>query len=163
MHSPNCTCYECTDGDPHIAYIKSQFGKNANFDDYELKARGQRLTNHVIGFNDPVSVQDPLQVGTYKTQPTGTPIQTADIKSIIGNALGGIVGDLMTEKKQGHQLPPILDKVAGIGIKLEQSAKQSAAEKAYSETGKTVLQFSPLIIGGLIAMGLVMVILFVKK
>lgn len=109
---------------------------------------------------------DPLASGTFVPLPTGPTYgetNKANLKSMLGDALGGFVGDLIQAKKTGQTLPPILDKAAGLGIKIENSAKQAALESAQRETGKNVLQFSPLIIGVFLGLVLLVLFMFIKK
>lgn len=92
-----------------------------------------------------------------------TTTQKVDIKGILGDALGGIVGDLIQAKKDGQQLPKALETVADLGIKTEQAAIDAATKKAQTSIGKNVLQFSPTIIGVIIAVVGVIVFLTFKK
>ncbi len=152
-HSPNCLCGNCTSFDPHITHIRSQFGKNADFTN-TLNGGSQ------YGFNDYENHFGP-ETGT-----TVTPAPDSSKKNaikIFGDAIGNVLGDLIQTKKDGGNLPPILDKVAGLGILTEQAAVKAATGKTESVVGQNVLKFSPYIIAGLVGVVLLVVVLLVKK
>lgn len=137
-HSPNCECYDCTNGDAYISKLRSNYGKNANF--------SQAARNGVYGttsFNNYDSHFLPDEGGTQASK--------LDIKKILGDAAGNVVGDLIQAKKDGQVLPKLLDKVATLGMKTEQAAVNAAQGKASTAIGSKVLQFSPYIFGGVIA------------
>lgn len=159
-HSPNCLCGECTSYDPYIAHIRSQFGKNADFTNTINGGRQVGFNNfddHYLGADDTpyYNAEQPLTEETAQTK--------SNLKQILGEALGGIVGNLIQDKKEGKQLPPLLDAVAGLGIKTEQAAIDAAQNRAESQIGKNVLTFSPYIIGGIILVFVVIVFLIFKK
>jgi len=147
-HSPNCLCGACTSFDPHIMHIRNQFGKNADFTNTVNGGSRYGYNDYDAGFNHADAVIIPHQ---------------ANLKQILGDALGSVVGDLIQAKKDGQTLPPLLDKVAGLGIKTEQAAVNAATGKAQSEVGKQVLTFSPYIIGGLVLIVLVVVFMLGRK
>lgn len=158
-HSPNCNCYECTSGDDYIAHIRGAFGKNAAHFDAAFSGGSQ------YGYNQYDSHYNDLSIAPVKTttlQPVqNTTVATGDkanLKKILGDALGSVVGDLIQSKKDGQTLPPLLDKVASLGIKTEQVALNATQKKAESEIGANFLKFSPWIIGGVV--GLVLLVFF---
>lgn len=165
--APNCQCYECTNNDPYISHLRAQFGKNAAHFDSALNggvSPGYKSYNH---FSDTLSIA-PVKTTTLSPVPVVTGTQTtqskANLKTILGDALGGIVGDLVQAKKDGEQLPKVLDVVASLGIKTEQAAIDAAQKKAESETGKLVLGMSPYIVGGiLLAFGVLIFFILKKK
>lgn len=153
-HSPNCLCGDCTSNDPYINHLRSQFGKNANFSNTVnggVSPFGFNEYDHLAGMED-----EPWLGGSTSTKP-----QSADLKKILGDALGTAVGGIIQAKKEGQILPPLLDKVAGLGIKTEQAAYNAAQGKAQSEIGKNVLKFAPYIVGGIVA--IVLLFLFIKR
>jgi len=152
-HSPNCLCGSCTSHDSHIAHVRSQFGKNANFENTinggSQFGYNQYESNHFANHADPAT---PPIVATK-----------ANLKQILGEALGSVVGNLIQAKKDGETLPKALDVVASLGIKTEQAAINAATGKAQNEVGKQVLAFSPYIIAGLVGVVLLVVVLLAKK
>lgn len=165
-HSPNCQCYDCTSGDNHIAHVRNQFGKNAAMSYGNSYSGGSQYgfnqyeSNH---FNELTTA--PVKTTTLNPINTTQPVaQTkANLKQILGDALGSVVGNLIQAKKDGEILPPILDKVAGLGIKTEQAALNATQNKAQNEIGKQVLTFSPYIIAGLVGVVILVVVLLARK
>jgi hypothetical protein len=145
-HSPNCLCGTCTSGDPYIAHIRNQFGKHADF-------KNTLNGGHQSGFNDYEGTRSHLW---EDTQPwlggaTEPPETKANLKNILGDALGTAVGNIIQAKKDGQTLPKALDIVAQLGIKTEQAAYNAAQGKAATAVGQNVIKFSPYIIGGIVA------------
>jgi hypothetical protein len=143
--------------------LKNNYGKNAAW------SGGHQVGAQQVNFNSFEQsnvIGDPLASGSFTPLPTGPTYGTtnkANLKGILGDALGGVAGDLIQAKKDGQTLPPLLDFVAKLGIKTEQAALNAAQEKAYSTTGKNVLQFSPLIIGAIVGVVLLLLFMFIKK
>ncbi len=83
------------------------------------------------------------------------------MQTIFGSAFGTFVGNLIQTKKDGGALPPLLDKVAGLGIQTEKAAVSAASDKAVNIVGSNTIKFSPYIIAGLV--GVVLLLLFTYK
>jgi len=148
-HYVNCLCGDCTSGDPYIMKLKNSFGKNANFSN--TYNGGRQASNNA---DDP----EPWLGGPSANQST-----TANVKKIFGDALGNVLGNLIQAKKDGETLPPLLDKVAGLGIQTEKAAIDAAQSKANSTVGAKVIEFSPYIIIGLVLLVIVAFIVLKNK
>lgn len=149
-HSPNCECYSCTGNDSYLKEVRRRYGANANF---SIAARSG-VYGSTGGFNN----YDHADAVTPPIAP-----EQVDIKKLLGNALGGFVGDIIQAKKDGKGLTPVLDKVATLGIATEQAAVNAAQGKAEQTIGQQVLKFSPYIIGGIIVVVLGAVFFMAKK
>ena len=148
-HMPNCDCYECNPGDNYISHLKSQYGKN-RADNLMMPARVgvYGMTNNFQSRNHADAI-----VATEKVS----------VKDIFGDALGGVIGKIIQDKKDGKELPKALDAVATLGIKTEKAAVTAAQQAAEKEVGKNVLKFSPMIIAGIVGVVLLVVYLIAKK
>lgn len=140
-HSPNCECVHCTGNDSYLKEVRRRYGKNANF---SLAARSG-VYGSIGGFNNYSGHFFDHADAAPVTAPLTSPEQV-DLKKLLGNALGGMVGEVIQAKKDGKVLSPVLDKVATLGIKTEQAAVAAAQDKAEQTIGQKILKFSPYII-----------------
>lgn len=160
-HAPNCDCYDCNPGDAYISHLKNNYGKNAVSGGNMLPARVGVYGMADLGFNNYSSHFLDMN---HADAPTGiVPAPKADIKAIFGDALGGILGNIIQKKKDGETLPKALDVVATLGIKTEQAAVTAAQKAAEKELGAKVLKFSPAIIIGIVSVLALVAYLMFKK
>lgn len=93
--------------------------------------------------------------GGVNTSPVPKP--KANLNSIFGSAIFGVVDDLITAKENGQQLPGILDKIAGVAS----DAKQQGIDIAKEEAKNQAMKYIPHVIAGV--MVIIVIILLVKK
>lgn len=147
-HAKYCNCYECTGNDSYMKRLRNNYARTAGI-------------NHLSSLSTaPVKT---TTLNTVSTPPIAPTASKANMKDILGDVLGGFVGDLIQAKKSGETLPKALDVVATLGIKTEKAAINAAQASAEKEIGKNVLQFSPFIIAAIVGVVVLLLYFMFKK
>lgn len=64
--------------------------------------------------------------------------EKANVNSILGTALFGIVSDLTKAKEDGKQLPGLLDKIASVALDAKEAGMNFAKEEAKVQAKKAI-------------------------
>ena len=92
-----------------------------------------------------------------ETKPSTPMPDKANLNTIFGSALFGIVDDLVTAKENGQQLPGLLDKIAGVAS----DAKKQGIDIAKEEAKNQAMKYVPHAIAGVLL--IIVIVLIVKR
>lgn len=143
-HSINCDCYDCTGGDAYLKRLKSSVGKNAKFS-------GVKVAPRSAIYGQIVAQVQHVDAPKFK------------LGAALGGAFAGVVGDLINARESGQPMPKALAKVADLGIKTKEAAKEAGIQKVEQTLGNKILKFAPEIIGVLAILVSVIIYLLSRR